>query len=141
MNKVVKQKLFFSIICIIIGIIFLAYPIVFKDAVREELHSYMNGFASGIIGVGLYVFIVSIIALNSPSKGKELENEIKDERLNKINACAMSITLKITLITEAIVSMICAFTDNMQISEYIGIVICFQLVVYVIVYFLVKIKN
>lgn len=141
MNKVVKQKLISSIICIIIGIIFFVYPIIFKGTVREELHSYMNGFASGTIGVGFYIFIICIMALMSPSKGKELENEIKDERLNKINDCAMSITFKITLIVEAIVSIINAFANNMQISEYLGFAICFQLIMYLIVYFFVKRSN
>jgi len=56
MNKVVKQKLIFSIFCIIIGISFYIYPIIFKGSVGEELHSYMNGFASGIIGVRLVCF-------------------------------------------------------------------------------------
>ena len=141
MNKVVKQKLIFSIFCIIIGILFFVYPIIFKGSVEEELHSYMNGFASGIIGLGLYVFVISIIALNSPNKGKKLEIELKDERLNKITESAMAITLRITLIAEAIVSMVSAFTNNMHISKYIGIVIAFQLIMYLIVYFFVRRNN
>lgn len=89
----------------------------------------------------MYVFAISIIALNSPNKGRELEIELKDERLNKITEAAMAITLRITLIAEAVVSMISAFTNNMHISKYIGILIAFQLIMYLIVYFFVKRNN
>lgn len=140
MNKAVKQRLFSSILCIIIGTIFFVYPIIFKENIKEELYDYMKGFASGVIGVGLYFLATCLIALNSPSKGKKLENEIKDERLNKINACAMAITFRITLLVEALVSIICAFTNNMNISQYLGIAICFQLILYLIVYLIVKRK-
>ena len=139
MNKTVKKKLIGSVLCIIIGIIFFVYPII--NYVSEDLHTYMSGFAGGITGVGIYTFIIVIRALINPTKGKELENGIKDERLNKINACAMSITLKVSLIIEAIVSIVCAFTDKMIISQYIGFAICFQLILYVIVYFIVKRNN
>ncbi len=141
MNKAVKRRLFSAIFCIIIGTIFFVYPIIFSENIRTELHDYMNGFASGVIAVGLYFLVTGIIALNSPSKGKELENEMKDERLNKINDCAMAITFRMTLLLEALVSIVCAFTNNMDISKYIGIAIYFQLVLYLIVYFIVKRNN
>lgn len=141
MNKIVKKKLICSLVCIIIGIIFFIYPIINGKNINEDLHTYMSGFAGGIIGVGIYTFIIAIKAMISPSKGKELENEFKDERLNKINSCAMAISFRISLICEAAVSVICAFTNNMQISQYVGFAICFQLILYIVVHYIVKRNN
>jgi len=70
-----------------------------------------------------------------------LENEVQDERLIRIANDSMALTLRITYLLEALISIICAFIDKMEISIYLGIVICFQLVLYLIVYFIMKIKN
>lgn len=141
MNKIVKKKLICSALCVVIGLIFFVYPIINGKNISEDLHTYMSGFAGGIIGVGIYTLIIAIKAIKSPSKGKELENQVKDERLNKINCCSMAITFRISLICEALVSVVGAFTNNMQISEYVGFAICFQLIVYLIVYYIVKRNN
>ncbi len=141
MNKIVKRKLIGSILCIIIGIIFFVYPIIAPQNISENLHSYMNGFASGIIGVGIVALFIVVRAVKSPTKAQELENEAKDERLIRIANDAKAITLTITYSAEALISIICALMNKMEISEYIAIIIGFQLVIYLIVYFIVKRRN
>ena len=141
MNKIVKGKFIGAILCIIIGIIFFVYPIIAPQNINERLHSYMNGFASGIIGIGIVTLFIAIRAVKSPTKAQELENEAQDERLIKIANDSMAITLRITYSAEALISIICAFMNKMEISEYIAIIICFQLVIYIIVYFIVKRRN
>ncbi len=141
MNKIVKRKLIGAILCFVIGIAFFTYPIIAPQSITENLHSYMNGFASGMIGVGIVALFIVIRAFKSPTKAKELENEAQDERLIRIANDAMAITLRITYSIEALASIICAFINKMEISIYLGMLICFQLVLYLIVYFIVKRKN
>ena len=141
MNKIVKRKLIRAIVCIIIGLVFFIYPIIAPQNINDNLHSYMNGFASGIIGIGIISLFIVIRATQNPIQAKELENEVQDERLIRIANDSMALTLRITYLLEALISIICAFIDKMEISIYLGIVICFQLVLYLIVYFIMKIKN
>lgn len=141
MNKVVKRKLIASIFCIIIGIIIYAYTSMSSKVVNEDSASYLNGFAFGVVFVGMYTMFVVIHAINSPNKGKNLENTANDERLKKIYASSMAITLKISLMLEAACSIIFAFSNKLQISEYIGFIICIQLIVFVVVYLIVSKKN
>lgn len=138
MNKIVKRKLIGAIICIVLGIAFLVYQIINPQSISEDLHAYMNGFAGGIIGVGIYTIIIAIKAMKSPKKAKELENEIKDERLNSINDRAMALVLKICIILEATISVICAFMEIMELAKYLGFVICFQVILYLIIYCIIK---
>lgn len=141
MNKIVKRKLIGAILCIIIGLVFFVYPIIAPQNISENLHSYMNGFASGIIIIGFAALFTVIRAVENPVKARELEVEAQDERLDKIYKDAMAITLRITYIVEAIISIVCAFMNKMEISQCIGIVIGFQLIIYLIVYFIVKRRN
>ncbi len=138
MNKILKRKLIGSIICIILGIISFIYPMTLGKNINDELHSYLCGFTGGILAVGIYTLIIVINACGKPDKEKKLENQMNDERLNSINNTSMSITFKISLFTEAIISIVCAFTNNMVISRYFGFAICIQLIVYVIVYFIIN---
>lgn len=141
MNRILKRKLIASVICITIGILCIILPIFANNLITESLNSYLNGFASGIIVVGVYTLIITIRAMKSESERKKLENIINDERLNSINNIAMSITFKISLLLEAIVSIVSAFLNNMIISEYFGFAICIQLVIYLILYQFVKKSN
>ena len=141
MNKIVKRKLVGSIICFVIGIAFLIFSIINYNNISEEMLSYIRGFISGIIGVGIFTMILTIRALKNPTKGKELENEANDERLKTINDTAMAITFKISLISEAITSLICAFTGKMEIAMYLGLIILFQVVLYLITYYIVEKNN
>ena len=141
MNKIVKRKLIGSIICFIIGIAFLIFSIINYNNMSKEMLSYIRGFVSGIIGVGIFTMILTIRTLRNPTKGKELENEVNDERLKTINDTAMAITFKISLISEAIASLICAFTGKMEIAMYLGLIIFVQVLLYLITYYIVEKNN
>ena len=140
MNKVVKRKLIGTIICFILGIISIIYTIFMQDKINEDIISYFLGFSCGIIGVGIASLIIIISSLKNPEKRRELENSYYDEMLNTINVCAMSIVFRISIFIEGVISIICALTNNLKLSEYFGILICIQIIIYLIVYFLVKKK-
>lgn len=141
MNKTIKRKMIGSIICFLIGGLALFYTILNRSIITNELNSYLSGFTCGIIFVGAYLMYLSIIAIKNPQKGKELENSENDERIKMISNESMAITFKISLLLEAIISIILAFTGKIEISEYIGFIISFQLVIYLIAYYNLQRKN
>lgn len=143
MNKAVKGKLIGSVICIVIAIMVILYLVLDINGVKnnEELSSYIAGFACGIFGVGIVVLYIVIKATRNSNKAKELENTLKDERLNSIKDKTMAVVLKISLFSEAIISLFCAFTNNMEIAKYLGLAISAQLITFSIVYILIKRNN
>lgn len=143
MNKVVKRKLIGSIFCIVVGIIAFVYTIIDLNitGLNEETLSYMRGFAGGLFGVGIVTLCVVIKAICDSNKAKELENIRKDERLNSINAKAMAISFRISVGFEAILSIIGACISNMKMAEFFGIIVCIQVVLYLVAYFIVKRNN
>lgn len=140
MNKVVKRKLIGSIISIFIGVVVLAY-VFLNNNIKEELNTYLIGFSSGIIFVGMIFLFQVFSAIKNPVKGVELENMQKDERIKMISDSAMSITGKISILVEAIVSISAAFLGKMEISECIGFIISIQLIVYLVAYNYTTNKN
>ena len=72
---------------------------------------------------------------------KKIENANNDERLKVINHESMAISFRISLIIEAVISIICAIYNKMEIAEYLGFAICFQIIVYLITYFIISKKN
>ena len=52
-----------------------------------------------------------------------------------------TITFRISVLLEAIISIICAVNNKMEIAEYLGFAICFQIIVYLITYFIISKKN
>ena len=62
MNKIVKRKLVGSIICFVKGIAFLIFSLINYNSISEEMLSYIRGFVSGIIGVGIFTMILTIRA-------------------------------------------------------------------------------
>lgn len=143
MNKAVKGKLIGSVICIVIAIMVILYLVLDINGVKnnEELSSYIAGFACGILGVGIVVLYIVIKATRNSNKAKELENTLKDERLNSIKDKTMAVVLKISLFSEAIISLFYAFTNNMEIAKYLGLAISAQLITFSIVYILIKRNN
>lgn len=140
MNKVVKRKLIGSIFCFIIGVGVMISSIIFTINLSDELHSYLLGFACGILGVGVYRLYIVLRVAKNPSKGKELENNENDERLLHISNKSMSITFRLSVIVEAILSLIYAFI-NIEIAKYLGIIVGIQLIVYVVIYFIMSKNN
>lgn len=66
---------------------------------------------------------------------------IKDERLNSIKDKAMAVMFRISIFSEAIISLFCAFTNHIEISKYLGLAIIAQLIIFSLVYTLIKKNN
>lgn len=141
MNKIIKRKLIGSIICFTLGIIGLIFLAISSGTISEDLFSYISGFSSGIIVVGIVTLIKYTRVMKNQEMTKKIENANNDERLRIINNESMAITLRISLIVEAVISMICAVNNKMEIAECLGFAICFQIIVYLITYFIVNKKN
>ena len=141
MNKIIKRKLIGSIICFTLGIIGLIFLAISSGTISEDLFSYISGFSSGIIVVGIVTLIKYTRVMKNQEMTKKIENANNDERLRIISNESMAITLRISLIVEAVISMICAVNNKMEIAECLGFAICFQIIVYLITYFIVNKKN
>ena len=57
MNKIIKRKLIGAAICLVLGIISLINLAINYKIISEELLSYVSGFSSAIITVGLITLI------------------------------------------------------------------------------------
>ena len=141
MNKIIKRKLIGAAICLGLGIICLIILAINYKIISEELIYYLNGFSSGIIIIGIVTLIKYIRIMKNQEMTKKIENANNDERLKVINNEAMAISFRISIIIEAVISMICAAYNKMEISEYLGFAISFQIVVYLITYFIISKKN
>ena len=139
-SKFAKTRLIGSIFCLIIGLISIVISFFGKD-ITNELKNYLFGFAFGVIFVGIYFLIYSIILVINPKKNIEAENLQKDERILSIFDKSLSISFRITLISEALVSIVCAFLGYMFISKVLGILISFELIIYLITYIIISKRN
>lgn len=141
MNKIIKRKLIGGAICFVLGIACLIFLAVSSERISEELLSYMTGFSSGIIFIGIITLIKYTRVMKNEKISKALENANNDERLKVINNESMAISFRISVIVEAVISMICAIYNKMEIAEYLGFAICFQIVIYLLTYFIINKKN
>ena len=141
MNKIIKRKLIGAGICLVLGIISLIILAINYKIINEELLSYLSGFSTGIIAVGIITLIKYTRVMKNERMSKKIENANNDERLKVINNESMAISFRISVLVEAVVSIICALYNKMQIAEYLGFAICFQIVVYLITYFIISKKN
>ena len=139
-SKFAKTRLIGSIFCLIIGLISILISFFGKD-ITNELKNYLFGFAFGVIFVGIYFLIYSIILVINPKKNIEAENLQKDERILSIFDKSLSISFRITLISEALASIVCAFLGYMFISKVLGILISFELIIYLVTYIIISRKN
>lgn len=139
-SKFAKTRLIGSIFCLIIGLISIVISFFGKD-ITNELKNYLFGFAFGVIFVGIYFLIYSIILVINPKKNIEAENLQKDERILSIFDKSLSISFRITLISEALVSIVCAFLGYMFISKVLGILISFELIIYLVTYIIISKRN
>jgi len=141
MNKIIKRKLIGAAICLALGIISLIILAINYKIISEELLSYLSGFSSGIIVIGIVTLIKYTRIMKNQEMTKKIENTNNDERLRIINNESMAISFRISIITEAVISMICAAYNKMEIAECLGFAICFQLVLYLITYFIISKKK
>jgi len=141
MNKIIKRKLIRTIICFALGIACLIFIAFNFEKIDENLLSYLSGCSTGIITVGIITLIKYTRVMKNEKMRKELENANNDERLKINNNESMSITFRISVLLEAIISIICAVNNKMEIAEYLGFAICFQIIVYLITYFIISKKN
>ena len=141
MNKIIKRKLIGAGICLVLGIISLIILAINYKIINEELLSYISGFSSAIITVGLITLIKYTRIMKNQEMIKKIENANSDERLKVINNSSMAISFRISIIVEAIISIICSICNKMEISKYLGFAICFQLVLYLATYFIISKKN
>ena len=141
MNKIMKRKLIRTIICFALGIACLIFIAFNFEKIDENLLSYLRGCSTGIITVGIITLIKYTRVMKNERMRKELENANNDERLKINNNESMAITFRISVLLEAIISIICAVNNKMEIAEYLGFAICFQIIVYLITYFIISKKN
>ena len=141
MNKIIKRKLIGAGICLVLGIISLIILAINYKIISEELLSYLNGFSSGIIIIGIVTLVKYTRIMKNQEMTKKIENANNDERLKVINNASMAISFRISVIIEAVISMICAAYNKMEIAECLGFAICFQLVLYLVTYFVINKKN
>ena len=141
MNKIIKRKLIKAAICLVLGIISLIILAINYKIISEELLSYLSGFSSGIIVIGVITLIKYTRIMKNQEMTKKIENANNDERLKVINHESMAISFRISIIIEAVISIICAIYNKMEIAEYLGFAICFQIIVYLITYFIISKKN
>lgn len=141
MNKIIKRKLIRTIICFALGIACLIFIAFNFEKIDENLLSYLSGCSTGIITVGIITLIKYTRVMKNERIRKELENANNDERLKINNNESMAITFRISALLEAIISIICAVNNKMEIAEYLGFAICFQIIVYLITYFIISKKN
>ena len=129
MNKIIKRKLIRTIICFALGIACLIFIAFNFEKIDENLLSYLSGCSTGIITVGIITLIKYTRVMKNEKMRKELENANNDERLKINNNESMAITFRISVLLEAIISIICAVNNKMEIAEYLGFAICFQIIV------------
>lgn len=141
MNKEIKKKIVVSVISIILGLIVLFTTFILKNTFTESKIDYAMGLSSGLIFVGIIIFIKTIFAISGADKGKELANKLQDERLISINNEASEITFRITTLIAAIASIVLFFMDlekeGMIASAFVGI----STLIYLVSYFVLSRKK
>lgn len=138
MNKEIKKKMVGSVISIILGLIVLFTTFILKNTFTESKIDYAMGVSSGLIFVGILIFIKTIFAISGADKGKELANKLQDERLISINNEASEITFRITTLIAAIASIVLFFMDlekeGMIASAFVGV----STLIYLVSYFVLS---
>ena len=73
---IIKRKLIGAIICFIIGIMGLIFLAVSSEIINEELLSYMSGFSSGIIVIGIITLIKYTRIMKNEQMSKKIERSM-----------------------------------------------------------------
>ena len=141
MNKELKKKIIVSVISVVIGISILICTFIFKNIFTEENISYATGFSSGLIIVGMIIFIRTIFAISGVDKGKKMVDTLQDERLIAINNEASEITFRIITIIESITCILLFFFGMEKEGTVLSVFVGISLLVYLITYFVLSKKK
>ena len=139
MSKYMKQKLVGALLCLSVGIFLLLYVVL--DTQKEEIHSYLLGFVLGIVSVAVYFLILVFSSFKSEKIKLHMELKETDERYRYIYHMAMALTFRLSISIEAVASIVCAFLNRMALAQELGFLVGMQLILYLIFYFIIKVKN
>ena len=139
MSKYMKHKLIGALLCLIIGMLILIY--IFFGKPKEETHSYLLGFILGISMVAVYFLTLVFSSFKSKKIKYHFEMKETDERYQYIYHMAMACTFRLSIFIEAIASIVCAFLNHMQFAQEVGLLVGMQLILYLVFYSIIKIKN
>ncbi|MBR2240994.1 MAG: hypothetical protein IJ890_06425 [Clostridia bacterium] len=138
MNKEIKKKIMASVIVILLGIVILFSTLIFKNVFNENKIDYITGVSSGLIVVGMFIFIKTIYAISGADKGQEMVNKLQDERLIAINNEASGITFRITTVIAAIAGIVLYLLglekEGMILTAFVGI----DTLIYLMSYFIIS---
>lgn len=138
MNKEIKKKIMASVIVILLGIVILFSILIFKNVFNENKIDYITGVSSGLIVVGMFIFIKTIYAISGADKGQEMVNKLQDERLIAINNEASGITFRITTVIAAIAGIVLYLLglekEGMILTAFVGI----DTLIYLMSYFIIS---
>ena len=141
MNKEIKKKITVSIISVLIGISILICTFIFKNIFTEEKISYATGFSSGLIVVGIIIFIRTIFAISGVDKGKKMIDTLQDERLIAINNEASEVTFRIITIIESITCTILFFFGMEKEGTILSVIVGISILFYLVTYFVLSKKK
>ncbi len=139
MTKQMKYKLVDASLCLIIGIALLVYN--FCCPQSKEVHEYILGFVVGIVSVAIYFFVLIGISYKNKKVKYNIETKAQDERYQYLYHMAMACTFRCSIFLEGLVSIVCAFLNQMTYSEVLGLLVGIQLMIYLIFYTVIKIKH
>ena len=138
MNKEIKKKIIVSVISIIVGSAILFSTLVFKNLFTENRLDYATGLSSGLIIVGMVIFIKTVFAISGVDKGQKMVNKLQDERLIEINNEASEITFRITTVIASVASMVLFFLgfekEGIVLTAFVGI----STLIYLVSYFIIS---
>lgn len=141
MNKEIKKKIIISVVAILLGLAILVSAVIFKNVFTEDKKDYIAGFSSGLIVVGMVIFIRTIFALSGADKGKELANKLHDERLIAINNEASEITFRITIFIAAIANIVLFILGMEKEVRVVSVFIGLSTLIYLVSYFVLSRKR
>lgn len=139
MTKRMKHKLGGAILCLGIGIILLAYNLSCPQS--KEVQEYIFGFVAGMVFVAIYFFVLIGISYKNEKIKYNMETKEKDERYQYLYHMAMAYTFRLSLFLEGVASIVCAFLNKMIYSQILGLLVGAQLIIYLVFYTMIKIKN
>jgi hypothetical protein len=129
-----KAKMIYYVICLIVGIIS------FASGYKSD-NAYLYGFGTGLIVASSILLIKQIVINKDPKKLHQQEVAENDERNKMICTASFAITFRLSILLEAIFSVILAYKSLVDLSELLGFVVCIQLIIYLITYFIISKKN
>ena len=135
-KKKLKQRLYYGVICIVLGVIMIVGVTVTKSE-----NEYISGFGFALAMVGVARIIQYLkITKNEDSIKKQKINET-DERNLSIIQKAKSATFSIYLLISCTVVIITALIDMPDVAKWIGCSQFVLVIIYWICYFIYQKKS